>query len=79
MNKSTVLIRAGKNAAQRAHTGSAMRGTSHGRPTVVVSAVGTLRVGRARANLCKKASSKGGRGGGRVEAPRFYTAFGPYV
>lgn len=68
MNKSTVLIRAGKKAAQRAHTGSAIRGTSQGRPTVVVSAMGTLRVGRARAYLSKKrASSKAdeGQAGGR--------------
>lgn len=63
MNKSTVLIRAGKKAAQRAQTGSDIKGTSHGRPTVVVSAVGTLRVGRARAYLCKRASSTRGTRG----------------
>lgn len=54
MNKSTVLIRAGKKAAQRAQTGSVMKGTSQGRPIVVVSAVGTLSVGSIRAYLHSK-------------------------
>jgi len=57
MKSNTVLMRAGKKAAQRAHTGRVMNGTSHGRPTVVVSAVGTVSVGRARAYL----SGGGGR------------------
>lgn len=63
MKSNTVLMRAGKKAAQRAHTGRVMKGTSHGRPTVVVSAVGTVSVGRARAYLY-------GVGGGGVKRQR---------
>lgn len=74
MKSSTVLMSAGKNAAQRAQTGRVMKGTSHGRPTVVVNAVGTTRVGRVRAYLkmlrwareCEtKEGERGVRGGQR--------------
>lgn len=65
MKRSTVLMSAGKKAAHLAHTGRVMKGTSQGRPTVVVSAIGTLRVGSMRAYLYKEVVHCNGRTGRR--------------